>query len=130
MELSWNIHSFLLFQCNPNNARAQYRDVSLPRRPQKLTLPRCLTFGAIGFAINSVAYYNPLAAEHTNAVEGGTTEGFDICGGHADPTESYHYHKLPEQHLNPKERRGNSHAPHKDWCPYTRGEIDKLIGKY
>ena len=120
---------FFTFQCNPNSARAQYRSVTLPRSPQKLALPRCLTFGSIGFAVNSVAFYHPLAQGHVNAVEGGTTEGFDICGGHADPTESYHYHKLPEKHLDPREINMNLHAPDHEQCPYTPGEVDKIVGK-
>ena len=117
-----------LFQCNPNDARAQYRSIRLPRRPQKSSVPLCLPFGIVGAAINSVAFYHPLAGGHVNAVEGGTTEGFDICGGHADPTESYHYHKIPEKHLDPKERNSNLHAPEHDQCPYTVGEVDKMIG--
>ena len=106
-----------LFQCNPNDARAQYRSIRLPRRPQKSSIPLCLPFGIVGVAINSVAFYHPLAGGHVNAMEGGTTEGFDICGGHADPTESYHYHKIPEKHLDPKERNSNLHAPEHNQCP-------------
>jgi len=84
------------WQCvNPNAPSDQAWSYEFPKNPVVNDVPRCLPFSVIGFAKNGVPFYSPMTHLSLNAVEGGSKEDFDACGGHATDTGAYHYHLLP-----------------------------------
>ena len=85
---------------NPNTARTQNHNFTIPKIPTDVDPPGCLPMGAIGIATDGVALFNPYTIELYNAVEGDNKEKFDKCDGHADQTGTYHYHQIPSCLLN------------------------------
>ncbi|CAM9981203.1 unnamed protein product, partial [Choristocarpus tenellus] len=81
--------------------------------------------GSIGMALNGVAIYSAYAGVTTAvsfsvsayALESDT---FDLCGGHAAPGGSYHYHSAAgclEEQIRTNENLGDSeHSPQIGWA--------------
>lgn len=57
------------FQHNPNTVTSQNFVITIPKSPVKAENEGCMPMGAIGMAINGVAFYNPYTAQRTDAVE-------------------------------------------------------------
>lgn len=77
---------------NPNAVSAREVQVTLPTNPVPADQPSCVTMGPVGVLKNGVYLYNGLDAAGGDAV---AHETQDICQGHPDGTEAYHYHHIP-----------------------------------
>lgn len=74
---------------NPNSIGAYDMTLELPLEPQPAASPSCVPMGIIGVAVNGVAIFNALDAGARDAV---AHEVQDLCNGHPQGTEIYHYH--------------------------------------
>lgn len=74
---------------NPNSISELQYEYGLPMNPTAATTPICLPMGTIGIALSGAAIYNPLDADHRDAV---ANEIFDECEGHPQQAGQYHYH--------------------------------------
>lgn len=77
------------FDTNPNTIRAQSFSLSIPATPTLALSPSCVPRGPIGFTLSGAALFNALDGNGQDAV---AHEVQDMCGGHPDPTGTYHYH--------------------------------------
>lgn len=77
---------------NPNAIAPKVVDLSLPAEPVAATDPSCVPMGAIGILKNGVYLYNALDAAGGDAA---AHETQDVCDGHPDGAEFYHYHEIP-----------------------------------
>ena len=99
----------------PNPIQESDRTYYLPldpvRNPKAVAMDktnsnRALPMGAIGFAVNGVAFFNPFDMEGTEAVN-----ILDPCCGHPAPNNQYHYHKYPVCVKSPFVDDGEGHSP-------------------
>jgi hypothetical protein len=76
---------------NPNSITVQSIAYTLPK-PRAAAHPSCLSGGAIGIALNGVSIFDGLDAAHRDAV---AHEVQDVCSGHPQMSNLYHYHDEP-----------------------------------
>ena len=83
-----------VFKKNPNVIAVQTYTFKLPLNPAVATNHAATPLGAIGIALNGVAFYNQYAGPNNQVL---TTEiaSFDKYYGHPDAKSSYHYHVEP-----------------------------------
>jgi len=100
---------------NPNSIQELDQTYYLPLKPvrnpkavamDKTNSNHALGGGAVAFAINGVAFYNPFDAEGMEAVS-----IMDRCCGHPSPDNRYHYHKYPVCVKTPFVDFGEEHSP-------------------
>ena len=77
---------------NPNAIAEKVVDLSLPSEPVEAATPSCVPMGAIGILKNGVYVFNALDAAGADAA---AHETQDVCDGHPDGAEFYHYHDIP-----------------------------------
>jgi hypothetical protein len=77
---------------NPNAIAAQRVSWSVPLSPKTAARPSCTPMGPIGVLADGAFLYNALDAEGRDAA---AHEVLDVCGGHPDPSGSYHHHDVP-----------------------------------
>ena len=80
------------FDRNPNSIAAQSVSWSLPLSPNAAAKPSCTPMGPIGVLADGAFLYNALDGEGRDAA---AHEILDRCGGHPDPSSSYHHHDIP-----------------------------------
>jgi hypothetical protein len=94
------------------------------RNPKAIAMDKtnanlALPMGAIGFAINGVAFFNPFDIDRTEAVN-----ILDRCCGHPAPNNQYHYHKYPVCVKSPfVDDGGGTFSPNRlrpRWLPVVR----------
>ena len=73
---------------NPGTVGSRTVKVNMPKTPTRLSTPRCLPAGVIGYLSNGTALFNALDARGEDAV---AHEVLDLCQGHP-AGELYHYH--------------------------------------
>jgi hypothetical protein len=81
------------FYKNPNTISTMDYTFTLPRFPEAATNNEGTPFGPMGVSINSVVFYNQVAAPGDDILEELNT--FDQYEGHPTGTGSYHYHIEP-----------------------------------
>jgi hypothetical protein len=81
------------YDANPNRIAAQPTTWSLPLVPRAAPRPSCTSMGRIGVLLDGVYLYNALDALGRDAA---AYEVLDACGGHPDPSGSYHHHAIPQ----------------------------------
>lgn len=81
------------YDANPNRIAAQPTTWAVPLHPARATKPSCLSLGAIGVLTDGVYLYDSLDAGGRDAA---AYEVLDACGGHPDPSSSYHHHNVPQ----------------------------------
>lgn len=77
---------------NPNGIETKVVELSLPLKPTDADSPSCVRMGAVGVLKNGVYIYNAVDAAGGDAV---ANETQDVCDGHPDGNEFYHYHDIP-----------------------------------
>jgi hypothetical protein len=77
---------------NPNRIEAQHTRWTLPLEPAAARTPSCMPGGPIGVLDDGVYLYDALDGEGRDAA---AHELLDACGGHPDPSGSYHHHDIP-----------------------------------
>ena len=77
---------------NPNSIAAQTVTWSGPLNPKAAAKPTCTPMGPIGVLADGAFLYNALDGEGRDAA---AHEVLDLCGGHPDPSSSYHHHDVP-----------------------------------
>ena len=65
---------------------------SVPLNPKQAAKPSCTPMGPIGVLADGAFLYNALDGEGRDAA---AHEVLDLCGGHPDPSSSYHHHDIP-----------------------------------
>jgi len=78
---------------NPNAIAAQPVAWRLPLAPKAAARPSCTSLGPIGVLTDGAFLYNALDGEGRDAP---AHEVLDLCGGHPDPSGSYHHHDVPD----------------------------------
>jgi hypothetical protein len=78
---------------NPNHIGAQSLLYALPSNPTVAASPSCLGGGPIGVLFTGAYLYDALDAEGRDAL---AHEEQDLCQGHPDMSDSYHYHTLTQ----------------------------------
>jgi hypothetical protein len=78
---------------NPNHISAQTLLHSLPSNPTVAASPSCLGGGPIGVLFTGAYLYDALDAEGRDAL---AHEEQDLCQGHPDQSDTYHYHTLTQ----------------------------------
>ncbi|XP_070560502.1 uncharacterized protein [Ptychodera flava] len=86
---------------NPNTVGEQDYEFNIPVNPTEAATGGCLPGGPIAMTVNGVPLFSPFASSGLNAVEGDDAETFDVCDGHPDPNDRYHYHKMPASCVAP-----------------------------
>ncbi len=81
------------FSKNPNTIIAQNYSFKIPLNPVVATNHQATSLGAIGVALNGVAFYNQYNG--SNRPLSNETASFDKYYGHPAPTNEYHYHVEP-----------------------------------
>jgi YHYH protein len=74
---------------NPNHIESQDVDDAVPLNPKLASKPSCTNMGPIGIMTTGAQLYNALDALGRDAA---AHEVLDKCGGHPDPSGTYHYH--------------------------------------
>lgn len=77
---------------NPNEIDEKVIDLSLPAEPVAAAEPSCVPMGAIGVLKNGVYIFNSLDAAGADAA---AHETQDVCDGHPDGGDFYHFHNIP-----------------------------------
>jgi hypothetical protein len=77
---------------NPNSIAAQSVRWSVPLSPKAAAKPSCTPMGPVGVLADGAFLYNALDGEGRDAA---AHEVLDRCGGHPDPSSSYHHHDVP-----------------------------------
>lgn len=77
---------------NPNHIATQNLSYTLPLNPTAAASPGCTSLGPIGVLSDGVLLFNGLDAAGRDAV---AHETQDLCNGHPDGQEMYHYHDVP-----------------------------------
>ena len=70
-----------------------------------------LPMGPIGIAVNGVVFFNPFDMGNTDA-----TDLMDLCCGHPNQNNQYHYHKYPICVNSPWADEGKAHSPLIGWA--------------
>ena len=81
------------FSKNPNSIVAQNYTFKIPLNPVVASTHQATSLGAIGVALNGVAFYNQYNG--SNRPLSNETASFDKYYGHPAPTNEYHYHVEP-----------------------------------
>lgn len=76
---------------NPNHVYSNTFSYSLPGNPTVNSTPTC-TQGTIGFLVTGAKLFNAADAGMRDAA---AWEGQDVCHGHPDAGNAYHYHNVP-----------------------------------
>lgn len=77
---------------NGNSIGEQTVDFDIPASPTMASEPSCVPFGTIGYFENGVALDSALDARGNDAV---ANEVQDLCQGHPQQGDVYHYHWVP-----------------------------------
>lgn len=77
---------------NPNHIGMQNLSYSLPANPGPAANPGCTPLGPIGILSDGVILFNALDDAGRDAV---AHETQDLCNGHPNSQEIYHYHNVP-----------------------------------
>lgn len=77
---------------NGNSIGEQTVDSDIPANPTMASEPACVPFGTIGYFENGVALDSALDARGNDAV---ANELQDLCQGHPQEGDLYHYHWVP-----------------------------------
>lgn len=77
---------------NPNEIEEKVIDLSLPAEPSAAVEPSCVPMGAVGVLKNGVYLFNAIDAAGGDAA---AHETQDVCDGHPDGGDFYHYHSIP-----------------------------------
>ncbi len=77
---------------NPNQVVKKVIDLSLPAQPTAAAEVSCVPMGAIGVLKNGVYLFNAIDAAGGDAA---AHETQDVCDGHPDGADFYHYHDVP-----------------------------------
>ncbi len=77
---------------NPNAIAPKVVALALPAEPVAASEPSCVPMGAIGILKNGVYLFNAIDAAGGDAA---AHETQDVCDGHPDGAEFYHYHDIP-----------------------------------
>lgn len=77
---------------NPNEIAAQSTTVNLPVTPTALATPKCVPLGPIGILTSGVYVFNALDGPGRDAA---AHEAQDVCDGHPERSDAYHYHAIP-----------------------------------
>jgi len=82
---------------NPNEACEVWSYMKVPLKPTKGSSFQKSGMGAVGMAVSGAFFYNHLGNPTGTDDVAALTEAptFDACHGHADPSNQYHYHKIP-----------------------------------
>ncbi|MEV7691435.1 YHYH protein [Streptomyces bungoensis] len=80
------------YDTNPNAIASKTVNLTLPLNPSLADKAGCLSMGAIGILKNGVYLYNALDDAGRDAA---AHETQDMCDGHPDGAEDYHYHDIP-----------------------------------
>ncbi len=80
------------FDPNPNAIEKQTIELDLPTVPEDADGASCVRMGAVGVLKNGVYLYNAIDAAGGDAV---ANETQDVCDGHPDGVQAYHYHDIP-----------------------------------
>jgi hypothetical protein len=82
---------------NGNHITAHSTTWSLPANPRVAARASCTGGGPIGVLIDGVELFNALDGEGRDAA---AHEVLDACGGHPDPSDTYHHHDVPSCVMN------------------------------
>ncbi|MGZ0712960.1 YHYH protein (plasmid) [Coraliomargarita sp. W4R53] len=77
---------------NPNEIDEKVIDLLLPFRPTDASQPECVPMGVIAVLKNGVYLFNSLDAAGKDAA---AHETQDVCDGHPDGGDFYHFHNIP-----------------------------------
>ncbi|MFD5429195.1 YHYH protein [Streptomyces sp. NPDC127084] len=91
------------YDTNPNAIEPETVDFTLPLNPTRADSPSCVDMGAIGVLKNGVYIYNSLDDAGRDAA---AHETQDVCDGHPDGAEAYHYHNIPSCLLAAADKKG------------------------
>jgi hypothetical protein len=80
------------YDTNPNRIAAQSQTYTLPLNPKAAASPGCTALGVIGVLSDGVFLFNALDDAGRDAV---AHETQDLCNGHPNGREAYHYHNVP-----------------------------------
>ena len=80
------------YDTNPNHIGTQSLSYSLPLNPVAAASPGCLPLGPIGILDDGVVLFDALDDAGRDAV---AHETQDLCNGHPNGQEMYHYHNVP-----------------------------------
>jgi hypothetical protein len=80
------------FDRNPNQIAEKAVELALSANPLVAAEPSCVGMGAVGVLKNGVYLYNAIDASGGDAV---AHETQDLCDGHPDGGDYYHYHDVP-----------------------------------
>lgn len=80
------------FDRNPNEIDEKVIELTLTAAPAVADDPSCVAMGAVGVLKNGVYLYNAVDASGGDAV---AHETQDLCDGHPDGGDYYHYHGVP-----------------------------------
>ncbi len=80
------------YDTNPNGIGIQNLTYKLPVTPKAAASPGCTSLGAIGVMANGVVLFNALDDAGRDAA---AHETQDLCDGHPNGKEMYHYHDVP-----------------------------------
>ncbi|MFE1456702.1 YHYH protein [Streptomyces sp. NPDC058735] len=93
------------YDTNPNAIASQTVNLTLPLDPGRADTAGCLSMGAIGILKNGVYLYNALDDAGRDAA---AHETQDMCDGHPDGAEHYHYHDIPSCLLSAAADKGST----------------------
>ena len=84
--------SAYMYDTNPNFIGAQTLTYTLPLNPTAASTPGCTPLGPIGVTTDGVVLFNALDDAGRDAV---AHETQDLCNGHPNGQDMYHYHDIP-----------------------------------
>ncbi len=93
------------YDTNPNPITAGAVELELPLNPTEAEAPSCVGMGAAGILNTGVYIYNALDGSGGDAV---AHETQDVCDGHPDGGEYYHYHDIPSCILDEAAETGST----------------------
>ncbi len=79
------------YDANPNSIQPHTIDITLPLDPVYLSTPHCVTPGMVGVMFNGVPLFDGMDAQQRDAA---AHEVQDVCNGHPNGSDVYHYHDL------------------------------------
>ncbi|MBH0099204.1 YHYH protein [Salinibacterium sp. NSLL150] len=93
------------FDRNPNEIDEKLVELTLSVAPTVAAEPSCVAMGAVGVLKNGVYLYNAVDASGGDAV---AHETQDLCDGHPDGGDYYHYHDVPSCLLDATAETGST----------------------
>lgn len=79
------------YDANPNSIQPHTIDIALPADPAYSSTPHCVTPGMVGVMLDGVPLFDGMDAQQRDAA---AHEVQDLCNGHPDASDVYHYHDL------------------------------------